>query len=231
MRILSFPFADKHCGQRRYYAPAAPKLLARFLEDAVYEFQVAAYHPLRRPLYIRPAVELECGPDSYHHPAFQVWLEHAHEYLLLRSSESHPDDLSPVPENGLCDGRVVEVLYVAVGKGDELHRGHIRIDLSQTLLEAFQSRRRCAHEYHPVLARADDVHEDLAAAVLPRPEAVYPFDIQRHETAVTDGEHTAVHHLAVLPVALDPVEDHPVRHTDVAGLTAADLPVDFLCRV
>lgn len=44
---------------------------------------------------------------------------------------------------------------------------------------------------------------------------MYPFDIQRHITAVAYGEHTAVNNVEVLRRAIGRIHNHAVGHTDI----------------
>lgn len=212
--------------QRAEDPGAARKLLAGLLEDPVDELQMAADHPLGRPRDVGSAEELEGCPDGDHDATMQVGLQPAHEDLLLGGSEGHPDDVGTVGLHHAGNLRVVELLNLAERQLNKLHLRHIGIFMNQILLEPFENGLRGSHKDHPILATADDVHEDLTAAVLLKTLSVNPSDVERHVAAVADGEHAAVDNLEIFGIPVCGIEDHAVGHTDVVGLVFLQLLCD-----
>lgn len=212
--------------QRTEDPGAARKLLAGLLEDPVDELQMATNHPLGCPRDFGSAEELEGGPDGDHDTAVQIGLQPAHEDLLLGGSEGHPDDVGTIGLHHAGNLRVVELLNLAERQLNELHLRHIGIFMDQILLESVENGLRGSHEDHPILATADDVHEDLTAAVLLETLSIDPSDVERHVTAVADGEHTAIYDLEIFGILVCGIEDHAVGHTDVVGFVFLQLLCD-----
>ena len=212
--------------QRAENPGAARKLFAGLLEDPVDELQMAADHPLGCTRDFSPAEELEGSPDGDHDTAMQIGLQPAHEDLLLGSSECHPDDVGTVGLHHAGNLRVVELLNLAERQLNELHLHHIGVFLDQVLLESVENGLRGSHEDHPILAAADDVHEDLTAAVLLETLSVDPSDVERYVAAVADGEHAAIDNLEIFGIPVCGIEDHSVGHTDVVGLVFLQLLCD-----
>lgn len=82
---------------------------------------------------------------------------------------------------------------------------------------------RRAHEEHPVFPRAHNVLKDLCTTVLLIALAINPSQVERHETAVADGEHASIDHCTIGGVALHGGDDHAVGHAHVARLSGLDL--------
>lgn len=212
--------------QRTEDPGAARKLLAGLLEDPVDELQVATDHPLGRPRDFGSAEELEGGPDGDHDATVQVGLQPTHEDLLLGGSEGHPNDVGTIGLHHAGNLRVVELLNLTERQLNELHLRHIGIFMDQVLLETVENGLRGPHEDHPILAAADDVHEDLTAAVLLETLSVDPSDVERNVAAVADGEHAAVYDLEIFGIPVCGIEDHAVGHTDVVGFVFLQLLCD-----
>ena len=196
------PLIEEEPWECAQYVKAAAELLARFLGEAMNELQVVAHHPPRGAVGADTAVKFEGRTDGNHHPATEMGFEPSHEVFLLRSSESHPNDVGSILLDHPGDGRIVEVLDRAEGKLDEAHPLDIGVILLEVLLEAVENRLLGPEENHTVLAAGYDVLENLAAAVLLPPQPVDPFYIERHETAVADREHAAVDHPQIVLAAV-----------------------------
>lgn len=224
--MLAPTLLPQQAGQRAEDPGTAHELLAGLLEDPVDEFQVTADHPLGRPRDLRPAEKLEGGAHGDHDPAMQVRFQTAHEDLLLGSAEGHPDDVGAVGLHHAGDLRVVELLDLAERQFDELHLRHIGVFLDEVLLESVENGLRSSHEDHAILAAADDIHEDLTAAILFKALPIDPSDVERDIAAVADGEHASVYDLEIFGVPVCGIEDHAVGHTDVVGFVFLQLSCD-----
>lgn len=90
--------------------------------------------------------------------------------------------------------------------------------MDEILFEPVENGLRCSHEDHAILAAANDVHEDLTAAILLKALPIDPSDVERDIAAVADGEHAAVYDLEIFGIPVCGIEDNAVGHTDVVGL-------------
>lgn len=221
--MLAPTLLPQQAGQRTEDPGTASELLAGLLENPVDKFQMTADHPLGRPRDLRPAEKLEGGAHGDHDPAMQVRLQAAHEDLLFGSAEGHPDDVGAVGLHHAGDLRVVKLLDLAERQFDELHLRHIGVFMDEVLLESVENGLRSSHEDHAILAAADDIHEDLTAAILLKALPIDPSDVERDITAVADGEHAAVYDLEIFGIPVCGIEDHAVGHTDVVGLVFLQL--------
>lgn len=224
--MLAPTLLPQQAGQRAEDPGTAHELLAGLLEDPVDEFQMAADHPPGSPRDLRSAEKLEGGAHGDHDTAMQVRFQAAHEDLLFGSSEGHPDDVGAVGFHHAGNLRVIELPDLAERQLDELHLRHIGVFMDEILFEAVENGLRGSHEDHAILAAADDVHEDLTAAVLLETLSIDPSDVERHVTAVADGEHTAIYDLEIFGILVCGIEDHAVGHTDVVGFVFLQLLCD-----
>lgn len=221
--MLAPTLLPQQAGQRAEDPGTAHELLAGLLEDPVDEFQMAADHPPGSPRDLRSAEKLEGGAHGDHDTAMQVRFQTAHEDLLFGSSEGHPDDVGAVGFHHAGNLRVIELPDLAERQLDELHLRHIGVFMDEILFEAVENGLRGSHEDHAILAAADDVHEDLTAAILFETPPVDPSDVERDVAAVADGEHAAVDNLEIFGIPVCGIEDHTVGHTDVVGLVFLQL--------
>lgn len=98
--------------------------------------------------------------------------------------------------------------------------------MDEILLESVENGLRSSHEDHAIPAAADDVHEDLTAAILLKALPIDPSDVKRDITAVADGEHAAINDLEIFRIPVCGIEDNAVGHTDVVGLVFLQLSCD-----
>lgn len=223
---FSSPFLIENGGKGGKNPEAASELFFRLGVDAVHKFQMAVYHPLGRPSGVGAAEELEGCPYGNQNTAVQMRLHFAHEDLLFGSAQRHPDDVGLVPLDDAGQLFVVKIIYITVGQVVERHVCDARVRLRQVLFQSGQRSGRGAHEDHAVFPHADNVHEDLAAAVLSVAFAVEPFQIERDIAAVADGEHASVDDVQIVGIAVGGGQDDAVRHADVAGFVFFQLAVD-----
>lgn len=211
------PFAVEEAREGAHDVEAAAELLARFRAQTVDELEMVTDHPAGGAAGVDAAEELECGAYGYHDAAAQMGLEPRHEIFLLRSAQGHPDDVSAVGLDHAGDSGVVEVLDTAEGKFDELHAGYIGIDGGEVFLQSVQNILLGTEEDHAVAPAPDNISENLAPAVLAIVCAVDPADIERHITAVADGEHASVDHIEIMLLSVGGIENDTVGHADIVG--------------
>lgn len=97
-------------------------------------------NPQRSILLARTAVELEGCTHGNLHTSFQIRIQSSHELLLLRRTQSHPDDVGTIVLYHLGNGRIVELLHTEERQLIERHALAIWIELfRQVLLQPIQS--------------------------------------------------------------------------------------------
>ena len=72
----------------------------------------------------------------------------------------------------------------------------------------------------------DNIHENLAAAILLIPLSINPADIEGYITTIANGEHSAVDDLEIYGIPVCGIEDNAVGYTDVVGFVFQQLSCD-----
>ena len=131
-------FFKEHLRQHHQNPSTTLQLLLRTLPYTIQKLHVMLCYPVRSTLLIKTTEEVEHSPHGNLHTPLQIRVQLAHEYLLLRCSQCHPDNVWIIAIHHFRYGRIVKVLHVAEGQLIECHVLDGRIYLREILFQGLQ---------------------------------------------------------------------------------------------
>ena len=199
-------------------APAAFNLFLWLQEYAVYKFHMPLNHPSGCTLGCcgKTAEEIECSAYGNAYTLFQMRGEHIHKILLFGCAKCYPYNIGTILFNGFCNGRVIEIVYIAER---QLLKGHIHnfgVLFCQILLQCIQSFLLCTEENHTVFAAAYNVYENIATAILLVVVPINPSHKHRYPAAVANGENAIVYNLSIFSVVAHHIQYVAIGYTYIA---------------
>lgn len=226
--LLYFPLFVEYCRQGGDDAPTTLYLFLGLFEYAMHKFKVQFAHPCGATLWCvgKTAVEIKGCAYGYLHAVLEVWLQALHELFLLWRAKGYPNDVGTVLFYHTGDAGVVKTIDGAEWQFLECHALYVGVLFGEVLLQGIEYVLLGTKEYHAVLAGADNVNEDVAAAVVVAVISVYPLYEFGYPTAVADGEDAAVNGGTVLRVAVYHGEYVAVGNANVPGLAIGDILVN-----